>query len=82
MQDNTHRLTLTMSPDEHYLDKQARTEEEKLLLKIQALSESDKQDIYQKGEREGEGEPNASLAGTTHQFISLKGINPVAINYI
>ncbi|XP_067108904.1 presequence protease, mitochondrial isoform X1 [Osmerus mordax] len=47
--DNTHRLTLTMSPDDAYLDKQARTEEDKLQLKIQALSDSDKQDIYQKG---------------------------------
>uniref|UniRef100_A0A8C7L895 Pitrilysin metalloproteinase 1 n=1 Tax=Oncorhynchus kisutch TaxID=8019 RepID=A0A8C7L895_ONCKI len=47
--DNTHRLTLSMSPDEAYLEKQVKAEEEKLQKKIQALSESDKKDIYEKG---------------------------------
>lgn len=47
--DNTHRLTLTMSPDESYLEKQAKIEAEKLQQKVQALSENDKEQIYQKG---------------------------------
>ncbi|KAM6989396.1 presequence protease, mitochondrial [Tautogolabrus adspersus] len=47
--DNTHRLTLSMSPDEVYLEKQAKAEEEKLQKKIQALSDSDKKEIYEKG---------------------------------
>uniref|UniRef100_A0A8C7LCX8 Presequence protease, mitochondrial n=1 Tax=Oncorhynchus kisutch TaxID=8019 RepID=A0A8C7LCX8_ONCKI len=47
--DNTHRLTLSMSPDEAYLEKQVKAEEEKLQKKVQALSESDKKDIYEKG---------------------------------
>ncbi|CAJ1073000.1 presequence protease%2C mitochondrial [Xyrichtys novacula] len=47
--DNTHRLTLSMSPDDGYLEKQAKAEEEKLQKKIQALSEGDKKEIYQKG---------------------------------
>lgn len=47
--DNTHRLTLTMSPDESYLEKQAKIEEEKLQQKVRALSENDKEQIYQKG---------------------------------
>uniref|UniRef100_A0A4W5QMC7 Pitrilysin metalloproteinase 1 n=1 Tax=Hucho hucho TaxID=62062 RepID=A0A4W5QMC7_9TELE len=47
--DNTHRLTLSMSPDEAYLEKQVKAEQEKLQKKVQALSESDKKDIYEKG---------------------------------
>ncbi|XP_065809682.1 presequence protease, mitochondrial-like [Labrus bergylta] len=47
--ENTHRLTLSMSPDEVYLEKQAKAEEEKLQKKIHALSDSDKKDIYEKG---------------------------------
>ncbi|KAM7400088.1 hypothetical protein PAMA_004675 [Pampus argenteus] len=47
--ENTHRLTLTMSPDEAYLDKQAKAEEEKLQRKIQALTDSDRKEIYEKG---------------------------------
>ncbi|XP_034558325.1 presequence protease, mitochondrial [Notolabrus celidotus] len=47
--ENTHRLTLSMSPDDTYLEKQAKAEEEKLQKKIQALSEGDKKDIYEKG---------------------------------
>lgn len=38
-----------MSPDEAYLEKQVKAEEEKLQKKVQALSESDKKDIYEKG---------------------------------
>ncbi|XP_077368737.1 presequence protease, mitochondrial [Festucalex cinctus] len=47
--DNTHRLTLSMSPDDSYLDKQASAEQRKLQEKISALSDSDKEDIYEKG---------------------------------
>ncbi|XP_065809667.1 presequence protease, mitochondrial-like [Labrus bergylta] len=47
--ENTHRLTLSMSPDEVYLEKQAKAEEEKLQKKIHALSDSDKKDILGKG---------------------------------
>ncbi|KAF3857855.1 hypothetical protein F7725_011056 [Dissostichus mawsoni] len=47
--ENTHRLTLSMSPDETYVEKQAKAEEEKLQKKIQALSDSDKKEIYEKG---------------------------------
>ncbi|XP_065809369.1 presequence protease, mitochondrial-like [Labrus bergylta] len=49
LKENTHRLTLSMSPDEVYLEKQAKAEEEKLQKKIHALSDSDKKDIYEKG---------------------------------
>ncbi|XP_033838802.2 presequence protease, mitochondrial [Periophthalmus magnuspinnatus] len=47
--DNTHRLTLSMSPDEQYLDKQAKSEEEKLQQKVQVLTEEDRKEIYDKG---------------------------------
>lgn len=49
LQENTHRLTLTMSPDEAYMDKQAKAEEEKLQNKIQALLDTDRKEIYEKG---------------------------------
>lgn len=38
-----------MSPDEAYIEKQAKAEEEKLQKKIQALSDSDRKEIYEKG---------------------------------
>lgn len=38
-----------MSPDEAYMDKQAKAEEEKLQNKIQALSDTDRKEIYGKG---------------------------------
>ncbi|XP_019363723.1 PREDICTED: presequence protease, mitochondrial [Gavialis gangeticus] len=47
--DNPHRLTLSMSPDEAYYDKQAKTEAEKLKQKVNALSEEQKKQIYEKG---------------------------------
>lgn len=47
--ENTHRLTLSMSPDQTYLEKQAKAEEEKLQRKIQNLSDTDRKDIYEKG---------------------------------
>lgn len=48
-QDNTHRLTLSMSPDEKYLEKQAEAEEHKLHHKTQNLTDVDLKDIYEKG---------------------------------
>lgn len=47
--ENTHRLTLSMSPDEAYLEKQAKAEEEKLQKKIGALSAGDRKEIYENG---------------------------------
>ncbi|XP_068427664.1 presequence protease, mitochondrial [Clinocottus analis] len=47
--ENTHRLTLSMSPDESYLEKQAKAEEEKLQKKISALSDADRKEIYENG---------------------------------
>lgn len=47
--ENTHRLTLSMSPDEAYRDKQATAEEEKLQQRVQVLSDSDRKEIYEKG---------------------------------
>lgn len=38
-----------MSPDEAYTEKKAKEEEEKLQRKIQALSDSDREEIYVKG---------------------------------
>lgn len=38
-----------MSPDEAYYDKQAKTEAEKLKQKVNALSEEQKKQIYEKG---------------------------------
>lgn len=50
-QDNTHRLTLKMSPDEAYLKKQAEAEEKKLQEKIQLLTDDEKKEIYEKGNK-------------------------------
>uniref|UniRef100_A0AAQ5XNV8 Presequence protease, mitochondrial n=1 Tax=Amphiprion ocellaris TaxID=80972 RepID=A0AAQ5XNV8_AMPOC len=47
--ENTHRLTLSMSPEDDYLEKQAKAEEEKLHKKIEVLSEGDRKEIYEKG---------------------------------
>ncbi|KAL2076763.1 hypothetical protein ACEWY4_027640 [Coilia grayii] len=47
--ENTHTLTLSMSPDEDYVKKQADSEEVKLRQKIQQLNEDNRKDIYQKG---------------------------------
>lgn len=49
LQDNPHRLTLTMSPEEKYHDKQAKMEAEKLEKKVNALSEEEKTQIFEKG---------------------------------
>ncbi|KFZ45949.1 hypothetical protein N321_09310, partial [Antrostomus carolinensis] len=49
LQDNPHRLTLSMSPEEDYHDKQAKMEAEKLEKKVNALSEEEKTQIFEKG---------------------------------
>lgn len=47
--ENTHQLTLSMSPEDAYLEKQAKAEEEKLHKKTEVLSDSDRKEIYEKG---------------------------------
>uniref|UniRef100_A0A3B1K4R2 Presequence protease, mitochondrial n=1 Tax=Astyanax mexicanus TaxID=7994 RepID=A0A3B1K4R2_ASTMX len=47
--ENTHQLILSMSPDEQYVEKQNEAELEKLQQKIQALTEADRKNIYEKG---------------------------------
>ncbi|KAK2868569.1 hypothetical protein Q7C36_000440 [Tachysurus vachellii] len=47
--DNTHRLTLSMSPDEQYLEKRKKVEHEKLQQKVQDLTDVDYKAIYEKG---------------------------------
>lgn len=47
--DNPHRLTLSMSPDDQYLEKQAKAEEDKLHKKVQALTQEDRKEIFDKG---------------------------------
>uniref|UniRef100_A0A8C0JF39 Pitrilysin metalloproteinase 1 n=1 Tax=Chelonoidis abingdonii TaxID=106734 RepID=A0A8C0JF39_CHEAB len=47
--DNPHRLTLSMSPDESYYEKQAKLEAEKLKQKVNTLSEEEKKQTYEKG---------------------------------
>ncbi|KAL4624653.1 presequence protease, mitochondrial-like isoform X1 [Arapaima gigas] len=49
LKENSHRLTLSMSPDPSYLEKQAEEEDAKLGQKVAALSERDRRDIYEKG---------------------------------
>ncbi|XP_076838253.1 presequence protease, mitochondrial [Brachyhypopomus gauderio] len=47
--ENPHKLTLSMSPDEQYLEKRSLAEHEKLQQKVQALTDTDRKDIYEKG---------------------------------
>ncbi|XP_042331246.1 presequence protease, mitochondrial isoform X2 [Sceloporus undulatus] len=47
--DNPHRLTLSMSPDMTFYDKQKAMEEAKLKEKVEALSEAKKKQTYEKG---------------------------------
>lgn len=49
LQENTHRLTLSMSADQAYMENQAKAEEEKLQRKVQGLSDADRKEIYGKG---------------------------------
>ncbi|VCX40263.1 unnamed protein product [Gulo gulo] len=46
---NPHKLTLSMTPDDKYPEKQAQMETEKLKQKVDSLSPKDKQQIYEKG---------------------------------
>ncbi|XP_072605744.1 presequence protease, mitochondrial isoform X2 [Vulpes vulpes] len=46
---NPHKLTLSMTPDDKYPEKQAQMETEKLKQKVNSLSPKDKQQIYEKG---------------------------------
>ncbi|XP_003221996.2 presequence protease, mitochondrial [Anolis carolinensis] len=47
--DNPHRLTLSMSPDMSFYEKQRAMEEAKLKEKVEALSEAEKKQTYEKG---------------------------------
>nr|XP_056713996.1 presequence protease, mitochondrial [Euleptes europaea] len=47
--DNPHQLTLSMSPDAAFCDKQAALEAAKLKEKVEALSEEQKKQTYEKG---------------------------------
>ncbi|XP_078089031.1 presequence protease, mitochondrial isoform X1 [Mustelus asterias] len=47
--ENSHRLALSMSPDEGYLENQAKFEKEKLQEKINSLSLEERQEIHKKG---------------------------------
>ncbi|XP_012864864.1 PREDICTED: presequence protease, mitochondrial [Dipodomys ordii] len=48
-QNNQHKLTLSMKPDEKYYEKQTQMETEKLQQKVKSLSQEDKKKIYEKG---------------------------------
>ncbi|XP_053552597.1 presequence protease, mitochondrial, partial [Bombina bombina] len=48
-QDNPHKMFLSMSPDELHYDKQAQMEDEKLNQIVQALTEEERKQIYEKG---------------------------------
>lgn len=50
LQNNQHRLTLSMNPDDKYYEKQAQMEAEKLKQKVNSLSLKDKEQIYEKGQ--------------------------------
>ncbi|KAJ8272468.1 hypothetical protein GJAV_G00089420 [Gymnothorax javanicus] len=47
--ENTHRLTLSMSPEEGFFEKQAEAEQLKLQQKVQSLSDGERREIYEKG---------------------------------
>lgn len=48
-QNNLHTMTLSMSPDENYYEKKDQLENEKLNQKVEALSEEERKQIYEKG---------------------------------
>ncbi|KAM8967302.1 presequence protease, mitochondrial [Pelodytes ibericus] len=47
-QDNPHKMTLSMSPDDKYSENQTQLENEKLSQKVKALSAEESQQIYEK----------------------------------
>lgn len=51
LQNNQHKLTLSMRPDDQYSEKQMQLETEKLRQKVSLLSSEDKRHVYEKGER-------------------------------
>ena len=51
-QDNQHRLTLTMKPDEEFEMKRRKLEEKKLADVLASLSEEERSSIYEKGRRD------------------------------
>jgi len=65
MKGNTHRLVLTMSPDEDYEAKQAKAEQEILHTKLVALSQQDKEILFQQAvtlhDEQEKGEDTSSL---------------------
>ncbi|XP_056375480.1 presequence protease, mitochondrial [Hyla sarda] len=48
-QNNLHTMTLSMSPDENYYEKKAQLENKKLNQKVEALTEDERKQIYEKG---------------------------------
>lgn len=50
LQNNQHKLTLSMTPDDKYSEKQMQMEAEKLKLKVSSLSPEDKQRLHEKGQ--------------------------------
>lgn len=50
LQNNRHKLTLSMRPDDQYSEKQMQLETEKLRQKVSSLSSEDKRQVYEKGE--------------------------------
>ena len=67
--DNNHKLTLIMSPDEKYMEKQQKNEEEKLQKCIDSLTEEDKERIYQVGQelfQQQNTKEDASVLPTLH----------------
>lgn len=69
LQENTHRLTLSMNPEEAYMEKQVKAEEEKLGRKVQALTDADRKEIYEKGGKTGSKEPTC---GGFEEFAPLQ----------
>lgn len=53
-----------MKPDEAYMEKQVKAEEEKLGGKVQALTDADRKEIYEKGSK--------NLTGLSLTFLMFK----------
>lgn len=78
MKENTHRLILTMSPDEDYEAKQAKAEQEVLHTKLAALSQKDKEVLLQEALKlcdEQEKTEDASCLPTLHMTDLKKEID-------
>lgn len=71
-----------MSPDEAYIEKQAEAEEEKLQKKIQALSDGDRKEIYEKGNNNFTaqcGKPLFSFARSSGHNVLIKVRNELSL---